>query len=257
MRTRISSDNPYGCSRWGFAWEHVPAASAAHLDYGCYDGAFLSSLRSKHIRRLAGVDVNAQAIEQASRRFHNIEFIKIAQDAALPFENGTFTSITVLDVLEHVHDQHKLLAELNRILTADSMLIITVPGQHLFSFMDMGNLKFRLPRLHRWFFCLSHSQQQYQQRYVNNPDGLVGDISAQKRWHEHFSRQKLRTLLSQAAFEVTTFDGAGFFTRPISNLMYSVRWIKPLHNALARLINLDAKALDSANLFCLARKSRS
>ena len=44
MHTRIEMDNPYGYDRYGFAWEHVPAGGAAHLDYGCGDGRFLVGL---------------------------------------------------------------------------------------------------------------------------------------------------------------------------------------------------------------------
>jgi SAM-dependent methyltransferase len=256
MHTKISSANPYGHNRWGFAWECVPRRTDAHLDFGCYDGHFLSALKDKQIGRLVGVDVSSEAVEQGQRRFPDLEITNIQDAAPLPFDEATFDSITILDVLEHVSKQHELLMELSRVLKDQGRLILTVPGRHLFSFLDMGNLKFRFPRLHRWYYCLGHSREEYERRYVSNPDGLVGDVSAEKRWHEHFSRRKLGDLLAQAGFSIIDFDGAGFFGRVIGNTRYFFRWLKPVSKALTRLQNLDAASFESTHVFCVAEKRR-
>jgi len=254
MHTGISSDNPYEYNRWGFAWEYVPGGGVAHLDYGCHDGTFLNTLKDKKIGRLVGVDVCEKAIRHGQECFPELEIIKIGEASNLPFEDGTFNSVTVLDVLEHVYKQAELLVELNRVLSDEGRLIITVPGQHLLSFLDRGNFKFRFPKLHRWYYCLGHSQEDYEHRYVSNPDGLIGDISARKRWHEHFSREKLSKLLAEAGFNVIDFDGAGFFSRVIGNVSYFLRWSKLVHKVFARLQSLDMKLFESANLFCMAEK---
>jgi SAM-dependent methyltransferase len=235
MHTRISSDNPYGHDRWGFAWEYVPRDGVAHLDFGCHKGAFLSALKSKGIGRLVGVDVS--------------------EKGKLPFDEGSFDSATVLDVLEHVYDQVELLVELNRVLKDGGRLVVTVPGRHLFSFLDIGNYKFRFPRLHRWYYCRRHSQEAYEHRYVSNPDGLIGDISEKKRWHEHFGREKLRNQLADVGFRVVDFDGTGFFARVIGNASYLFGWAKPVRKVLASLMQLDSRLFESTNLFCVAEKS--
>ena len=152
-------------------------------------------------------------------------------------------------------DQVGVLRELGRVLTDDGVLIVTVPGRHLFSFLDLGNLKFRFPRLHRWQYCRKHSAAEYEQRYASNPDGLVGDVSAQKRWHEHFSKRQLGSLLGEAGFVAAEFDGAGFFYRLLKTLGYVVRPIGPLSRCLRRLERLDCKAFESVHLFCLGRKT--
>ncbi|UCF44271.1 MAG: class I SAM-dependent methyltransferase [Planctomycetota bacterium] len=256
MHARISSDNPYGYDRWGFAWEYVPWGGAAHLDFGCHKGAFLSALKPKGIRRLVGVDVSEEAVHEGRRLFPDLEIIKIHEAGDLPFDDRTFDSVSMLDVLEHVYDQVEVLAELNRVLKDEGRLVITVPGQHLFSFLDMGNYKFRFPRLHRWYYCLRHSQEDYEYRYVSNPDGLIGDISAKKRWHEHFGREKLKRVLREAGFGVIDFDGTGFFARVIGSGSYLVGWIKPARNVLAWLGQLDSRLFESTNLFCVAEKGR-
>ena len=257
MHTKISPDNPYGHNRQGFAWENVPGNSVAHLDFGCYDGAFLNMLKDKNIGRLVGVDVSEEAVKKGQRLYPELEIIKIREATALPFDDGVFSSATILDVLEHVYEQTELLAELNRVLKDGGKLIVTVPGQHLFSFLDMGNFKFRFPRLHRWYYCLRHSREEYEYRYVSNPDGLTGDISAKKRWHEHFSREKLRRLLEKAGFGIIDFDGSGFFSRVIGNMNYFLRWIKPVHKTFTWLGSIDTKLFESANLFCVAEKHQN
>jgi len=256
MHTKLSRDNPYGFNRWAFAWENVPEHNGAHLDFGCHDGAFLNTLKSKNIKRLIGVDISEKAVEKARQLFPELDIVKIKTAARLPFANNTFDSITILDVLEHIYEQTELLLELNRVLKANARIIVTVPGKHLFSFLDMGNLKFRFPKLHRWYFCRSHSQKQYQYRYVSNPDGLIGDISVKKQLHEHFSRTKLKKVLNSAGFEVIDFDGSGFFHRLIRNADYFLDHIKPLHRLLKKIETIDAKLFESANLFCLAVKKK-
>src|SRR6185369_7919268 len=109
----------------------------------------------------------------------------------------------------------------------DGILIVTVPRQHVFSFLDRGNFKFRFPRLHRWYFCWRHSRQEYEYRYANNPDGLVGDISGAKRWHEHFTAKHLAEILAVSGFAVELFDGSALLRRVTSNLLALVGWIKP------------------------------
>ncbi len=256
MHTIISSDNPHGHNRFGFAWECVSRAADAHLDFGCNTGVFLNSLKNKQVRRLVGVDVSEGAVKKGQSLFPELEIIKITEAADLPFDSGTFDSVTILDVLEHVYEQTQLLAELNRVLKDGGKMVITVPGQHFFSFLDMGNLKFRFPKLHRWYYCLRHSLKEYEYRYVSNPDGLIGDVSARKRCHEHFSQKKLGNLLKEAGFSIVDFDGTGFFSRIIGNVSYFLRWLKPAHNALTKLQNLDYRLFESVNLFCIVEKRR-
>jgi len=254
METRPSQANPFAYNRWGFAWEHIPASSASHLDFGCNDGTFLHSLRGKGIDRLVGVDICRDAIERGRDRFPDLELLKIDRATPLPFEDASFDSVSILDVLEHVYEQRELLAELWRVLKDDGVLIVTIPGQHIFSWLDLGNIKFRFPRLHRWAYRLRHSAEEYEYRYVCNPDGLVGDVSAQKRWHEHFTRAKLEKLLAQAGFGVVVLDGAGLFSRWFAVGKLLLRWAKPLCSLLDKLQQWDAKKFRSTHLFCVARK---
>jgi len=255
MHTKLGPDNPFGFDRWAFAWEHVPRDSAAHLDFGCNDGAFLASLQTRNVGMLCGVDVAAEAIEKAKQRTEKLHVYRTPRAEHLPFDDDTFTSASMLDVLEHLSNQRQVLREIHRVMAPGAPFVVTVPGRHLFSFMDLGNLKFRFPRLHRWYYCRRHSVQEYQDRYVCNTDGLVGDVSAEKRWHEHFCRRGLKAMLHDAGFTVVEFDGSGYFMRPLRNSMHFLKWARTVHRPLEAMSRLDARLFESANLFCLAKKA--
>jgi SAM-dependent methyltransferase len=254
MDTRIQADNPYGNDRYGFAWQHVPAGGTAHLDFGCGDGRFLAALQGKGIGRLLGIDGSAEAVKRTSDRYPGLDVRHVGRTIPLPFADGEFSSISLMDVLEHVDEQDALLGELYRVLQDDGVLILTVPGRHVFSFLDLGNLKFLFPRLHRWHYCRRHSPREYEHRYVSNVDALVGDISATKRWHEHFSRRQLENLLKRNGFSVVRFDGAGLFVRVLKIAELTVGRIGPLRPLIRNIMARDARRFQSANLFCLARK---
>lgn len=250
MRTTLSPENPLGHTRAGYAWEKVPRTGAPHLDFGCNEGVFLDHLARKTQRRLIGVDVSRRAIAAGRNKRPGLELIHLADSGNLPFPEDYFDSISLLDVIEHIADQKRILDELFRVLAPEGVLIVTVPGQYLFSWTDAGNLKFRFPRLHHWAFCLTHSREDYETRYATNPDGLIGDVEAAKGWHEHFTPAGLGSLLGRSGFEVIEFDGSGFWGRPLRFLTL------PLGRP--RLLNgfyqLDARLFSSMNLFCTARK---
>jgi SAM-dependent methyltransferase len=253
MNTVITRENPFGRDRYGFAWEHIPAGGV-HLDFGCSKGGFLEGLRNRGFKELIGVDISRNAVIEARKRLADIEIVHIHRTTPLPFKSFRFESISLLDVFEHIYEQKELLRELCRLLKDDGVLIVTVPGKHIFSFLDVGNLKFRFPRLHRWYVCRKYSEQEYISRYVSNPDGLVGDISAKKRWHEHFSRSSLRALLNESGFKVVMFDGSCLFGRLIAAINIVFSWLGPLRPLMRRLSAADAKRFKSANLFCVCRK---
>ncbi len=257
MDTKITDKNPFGYSRYGFAWEHIPQAGGAHLDFGCNDGAFLELLKSKDLQQLAGADMSEDAVTKAKQQLPDSDIRHIHQTAPLPFEEAQFASITLLDVLEHVYEQKELLDELSRVLKDDGILIVTVPEKHLFSFFDMGNFKFLFPKLHRWYICRKYSEQEYLHRYVSNSEGFIGDISAKKGWHEHFSRSGLAKLLGDSGFTVETFDGSGFFRRIITIINYFFKWCKLLQPFMKWVKALDARLFKSTNLFSVSRKIKN
>jgi SAM-dependent methyltransferase len=156
-------------------------------------------------------------------------------------------------VLEHIFDQGHIIEEIKRVTRPGGEILFAVPGKHLFSFLDMGNWKFAFPKTHRVFYKLTHSEAEYVSRYTANKDGLIGDIEAEKSWHQHFSQTELKELLAKHGLEVIESDGFGFFNRVLMNLRYFLpTFLKTLIDPIVRL---DAKWFHSAEIWVIVRRS--
>ena len=262
MKTQLSQENPFSTSRrldHAFVWEHISVLARERgllevLDYGAFDNALLQALDESHLLSSGlGVDVNAQVIELGPPEFSpRVSLRAISKREAIPLGSESMDVVTLIGVLEHIHDQKRLLREVHRVLKTGGVLIVAVPGQHLFSFLDLGNLKFRFPRLHRRFYTWRYSMDTYDERYVNSPNGLIGDIESEKRWHEHFSLTYLCSLLQSQGFVVQETDGMGFFHR----LIHNIYWISPVFKgSLEALMKRDLRHFDRSELFAVSVKS--
>ncbi len=254
MKTPTHKENPFGANRYGFLWETLAEQSPGrHLDFGSYDGDTLKKLATTGvISKGVGVDVNRTVLDQVADLPDNVTLVPIDKGSELPFEDDSFDSASILDVIEHIHDQESVLNELNRVLKPDGRMIITVPRRHVFSFLDIGNFKFMFPRLHKHAYCLKHSKEQYQTRYVECANGLFGDVETEKMWHQHFSQQEMTFLLESCGFQPVGWDGSGLFTRPLLLL----RLVCPITDApVKKTIEKDFARFHSMKLFCTARKA--
>jgi hypothetical protein len=98
------------------------------------------------------------------------------------------------------------------------------------------------------------SKEEYQYKYVSNEFGCIGDIEAEKGWHEHFSRKSMEKLINNVkGLEIQTVDGLGFFYRILINLRYflpsfSKKWID-------KLILLDFKYFSVGELVFILNKN--
>lgn len=247
MKTKLSQNNPFNCSRYAYVFEQLPLEGNC-LDYGCYDGFFIKQVCTvkTHLNYI-GLDKNKDIVQKNPHNI-NLKFI----NKHIPIKNDSIDVITILDVLEHIHDQDSLLKNFHKILHQNGKLIITVPKQNLFSFLDLGNLKFRFPRLHQLFYTMRYSRKAYDERYVNNPNGLIGDVEKEKAWHQHFRVSELEFLLNTNGFEITEIDGSGKFERVI--LLFDLLKLGFLIPLTIR--QDDCKKYESMNLFCTAVKCK-
>ena len=89
-----------------------------------------------------GADSSSWAIASARGRGHRR--VEQAMVEHLPFQTGSFDLVTCLDVIEHIPDDERALAELWRVTAAGGHLLITVPAyQALWSAHDSMNHHFR------------------------------------------------------------------------------------------------------------------
>ncbi len=100
------------------------------LDVGCGDGAALYLLSRKSLQlELYGVDSAEDALEVARERVPEGKFLAGLAEK-LPFENGFFDIAISSDVIEHVDNAGRMLAEIKRVTKDGATIIIGTPIRH-------------------------------------------------------------------------------------------------------------------------------
>ncbi len=94
------------------------------LDLGCGIGDFLS-YRSGSV----GVDINPATVDWCQRQGLNAHLMN---PDALPFEEASFDSVVLDNVLEHLSEPNPLLKEIFRVLRSSGILVVGVPGNRGF-----------------------------------------------------------------------------------------------------------------------------
>jgi len=103
-----------------------PLGGETILDIACGSGLFAFSLARKHCQ-VYGVDSSVDRIEMAKSlvQGHNCHFA-VGDAENLPFKSGTFDKVVSVCSLEHFDDDERALAEMNRVLKDDGVLVLTV-----------------------------------------------------------------------------------------------------------------------------------
>src|SRR5437868_12816865 len=94
------------------------------LDAGCGSGRMLQEL--KDYGEVSGVELDADAAAVAASRGWGEVWRGSLEE--LPWEPETFDLVTCLDVLEHIADDRRTLAELRRVCKRGASMVLTVPA---------------------------------------------------------------------------------------------------------------------------------
>lgn len=96
------------------------------LDIGCGVGAVAYSVATKAGATVTGVDLNAEHVASAKRMFHHPRLVFLHGDALNGFPSGSFETIILSNVLEHIQHRIEFLDRIQRAL-APRRLLIRVP----------------------------------------------------------------------------------------------------------------------------------
>ncbi|HJT36492.1 MAG TPA: class I SAM-dependent methyltransferase [Pirellulales bacterium] len=119
------------------------------LDIGCGAGYHVRHLARK-AKRVVAIDVDRVALRVARRRVRSSRVTFLHYDGAtLPFADGSFDAITLLDVLEHVPDRAGLVAEIARVLRPGGLWTVSVPYRGALRWLSPENMASDYPRLYR------------------------------------------------------------------------------------------------------------
>lgn len=108
----------------------LPLAGARGLDIGCGDGVMLYKI-SRRGGKAVGVEMDPTGVGLAARmlRRHEVSPVALTRASAyaLPFADGAFDFVTMVEVLEHLDDVETLLGEIRRVLRPGGVLALTTP----------------------------------------------------------------------------------------------------------------------------------
>ncbi len=90
------------------------------LDIGCGIGDLLSFRKNTY-----GVDINEETIAWCRQLDHSV---KVMQEDILPYEDGSFDSVMMDNVLEHIENPKNILSEVERVLVKGGIFVVGVPG---------------------------------------------------------------------------------------------------------------------------------
>lgn len=118
-----------------YRWAAPLVAGRRVLDDGCgsgYGAAELAAVAGS----VDAVDASSAAIAHAAARFRrdNLRFACIDPRQALPFADGAFDVVVSFQVIEHVADDARYIAEAHRVLAPGGQLLLITPdrGHRLF-----------------------------------------------------------------------------------------------------------------------------
>jgi len=114
------------------------AAPRSLLDVGCGEGVLVHRWAlAMPGRRVVGIDLEEESIQAgwAERQAANLEYRTMPADD-LPFATGEFDLATAIEVLEHVPDPERTLAEMAR--CAERHLLVSVPREPLWRALNLA-----------------------------------------------------------------------------------------------------------------------
>jgi ubiquinone/menaquinone biosynthesis C-methylase UbiE len=94
------------------------------LDVGCGTGSSLRALGK--FGGAVGLDLEPKALDYCRRR--GLESLILGRADGLPLRSNSFDLITALDILEHLDEPARALAELRRVCSKTGHVILTVPA---------------------------------------------------------------------------------------------------------------------------------
>lgn len=114
-----------------------PSVDSNVLEIGCGTGGNLNFLGE--LGKVFGSDISFDALKLCGSK----DTLIVSDALYIPFKDGAFSLVAVLDVLEHLPEPEKCLMQIHRVLKSDGWVVLTVPAfQFLYSpYADHGHKK--------------------------------------------------------------------------------------------------------------------
>ena len=118
-----------------YLWAATVVAGRRVLDLGSGEGFGASILSADEETEVVGIDIDERTVEHAQLNWAGPRTsFKVGNALDLSeFEDGSFGAVVAFEVIEHVDEQERVLAEVARVLADDGVLIISTPDRRLYS----------------------------------------------------------------------------------------------------------------------------
>ena len=178
-------------------------APARMLDYGCGGGRYLDILRTSWpAAEMHGADISDVALELARTRQPDVR-LHTMRDERVAMGDGSFDLVLSVEVLEHVGDAARTVAEWGRLLSPGGILVATTPCADRFSLEWWRN---------RLTGGLQRSLDGYGRFATDEPGHL-----------RRLTSGDFRGLLTDAGFAQAEFSFRAHLFTPLARLM---RWAR-------------------------------
>lgn len=144
------------------------------LDIGFYgeDGMLFKKIQKQNNKSLVvGVDINKKIINS------KLESIVIGDINNLPFKPESFDSVAAFEIIEHLTEPNRALAEIYRVLKKRGQLFLTTPNA------------LELWRLVRYIFRGKNTLGDHTHKFLYDPSSLIATLE-----HNGFKNINLETL---------------------------------------------------------------
>ena len=149
--------------RYAFAKRFVVDRNV--LDAACGEG-YGSNILADIAKQVTGLDIDEDSITHAKSRYQktNLNYIE-GSCIQLPFADNSFDVVVSFETLEHLAGQQEMLAEFNRVLSDDGLLIISTPDKKHYSDATDFTNEFHVKELYKHEFeqLLDRHWQEYKQ----------------------------------------------------------------------------------------------
>jgi O-antigen biosynthesis protein len=117
-----------------YLWAGQLVGGKRVLDLGSGEG-FGAAILADSAKEVVGVDIDERTVEHARLNWSSTSVsFEIASALDLSaFEPGSFDIVVAFEIIEHLSDHSRMLAEVQRVLTDDGMLVISTPDRRIYS----------------------------------------------------------------------------------------------------------------------------
>jgi ubiquinone/menaquinone biosynthesis C-methylase UbiE len=219
-----------------------PDPQAVFLDCGCHKGLYAHTLAGiLGTGQVYGLELNSGLAHEA--KANGVRVVRADANECIPLRSESIQVLTAFNILEHLVETERFLAEMYRVLAPDGYVIIDTPNLaswHNIAALLLGMQPFSGPNIS----SMTESDVPVVRRLHRRAHGLPEDVeylaSAEPERHRHIVVVAFRALikaLQRSGFRIEQALGYGYY---------------PLPPALARL----ASRIDPAHAHHMVIKAR-